>query len=111
MSGNSQEHVDYVMDQLSKTLTVSSGRFFGGVGLSTEGVQFAMVMKSTLYFVVNDSTRSQYAAKGSECFSYATKKGRVSVNKYYQVPDDVLENQDELAAWAKQAIRIAHAMK
>lgn len=111
MSGNSPEYIDYVIDQLSAIHNLKSGRFFGGTGLSAGGVQFAMVMKSALYFVVNDSTRPKYISKGSECFSYATKNGRTNVKKYYQVPEDIIENQAELAAWAHEAIQIARKTK
>ena len=40
-----------------------------------------------------------------EPFSYSVKKGQVQVKKYYSVPAEVLENHDELVAWAKEAIQ------
>ena len=33
---------------------------------------------------------------GADCFSYTSKKGRVDVKKYYEVPAEFLEDQDRL---------------
>lgn len=95
------------MDQLAPLRGIATGRFFGGVGLSSAGTQFAMVMESSLYFVVNDATRSRYEKMGSSCFSYSTRKGRVAVRKYYAVPADLIEDQERLVAFAQESIRVA----
>ena len=60
MTVNSSDYVGFVMDQLASLRGISSGRFFGGVGLSADGIQFAMIMGSSLYFVVDDSSREKY---------------------------------------------------
>jgi DNA transformation protein len=70
-----------------------------------------MVMSGTLYFVVDSSTRPNYEAFGSKCFSYSTKKKIVAVKKYYSVPADIIEDQDRLIALAKDAIRVANSAK
>jgi DNA transformation protein len=108
MSGStSSDYVDHIVDQLAQIGGIASGRFFGGVGLSCRGRQFAMMMGNTLYFAVDDSTRPRYVRQGSRCFSYDTKKGRVEVKKYYEVPADVLEDRDALVALARESISLA----
>lgn len=107
----SEQYVDFVMEQLAPLRGVESSRFFGGIGLSVEGVQFAMVMGSTLYFVVDDTTRPKYERMKSSCFSYETKKRRVDVKKYYEVPAELIEDQDGLVSLAKESIRIAGSPK
>jgi len=107
----SSHYVEYVLEQLAALRSVTSKPFFGGMGLCADGVQFAMVMGSTLYFVVNDVTRSKYEKMGSTCFSYSTKKRQVEVRKYYTVPADVIEDQDELVALARESIKVADAAK
>jgi TfoX/Sxy family transcriptional regulator of competence genes len=42
-----------------------------------------------------------------ESFSYTTKKRRVFVRKYYAVPEDIIEEQDELVKWGTLAIDAA----
>jgi DNA transformation protein and related proteins len=111
MSAGGSDYVDFVKDQLASLQGVSIGRFFGGIGLSCEGTQFAMIMGSSLYFVVDDSTRPKYERMGSDCFSYSTKKGRVDVRKYYAVPVEVIEEEERLVALARESIRIAAVSK
>lgn len=82
-------------------------RFFGGVGLASGAVQFAMIMGNRLYFVVDERSRAKYEAVGMEPFSYATRKRRVRVRRYFEVPAGVLEEREQLAAWAREAIAAA----
>ncbi len=109
-TGNS-DYVEYVLDQLASLRSITSGRFFGGVGLASAGTQFAMVMEGSLYFVVNDVTRPRYEKLGSHCFSYSTKKKQVAVKKYYTVPAELIEDPEQLVALAKESILAAQSAK
>lgn len=111
MTKPSPEYTDFVLEQLAPLGAVQSGRFFGGVGLTSEGTQFAMLMGHSLYLVVNETTRPQYEEMGGTCFWYKTRKGRVNVRKYYEVPAEILDDQDRLIALAQDSIRIAHQEK
>lgn len=42
-----------------------------------------------------------------EPFSYATKKGRVAVKKYFSAPEDLFEDQEKFILWANEAIQAA----
>lgn len=97
--------VEHIRDLLTPIGALTDGKFFGGHAFKYRQVQFAMVMGSTLYFRVNDETRQRYEAEGSKPFSYSTKNGVVQVRKYFSAPDELLENQERLIEWAKQAIR------
>ncbi len=111
MTANSKTFQDFVLEQLQGVPELQSGRFFGGTGLTSEGVQFAMLMGNSLYFVVDDSTRPEYERRGMGCFWYTTKKGRVDVKKYYEVPGEMLEAPEQLLDWAHTAIGIARRLK
>ena len=103
----STEYTTYVLDQLAPIGPLTTSRFFGGVGLSRDTVQFAMIMGNSLYFVVDDTTREKYIAAGMACFSYLTKKGRVQVRRYFELPEEVLTDPAELRRWAKEATQVA----
>jgi len=111
MTTSSDDYAEFVKDQLAALRDIESGRFFGGVGLSCSGTQFAIVMGSSLYFVVNDTTRPRYEEMGSSCFSYSTSKKRVEVRKYYSVPADIIEDQEQLVALAQESILAAKLAK
>lgn len=111
MTGSTQEYVDYVVELLSPIDNVTSGRFFGGVGLKCDGVQFAMLMGNSIFFVVDNTTRPKYEDHGMGCFWYKAKNKKVNVKKYYEVPAELLEDQDALIEWARQSIEIARKLK
>jgi len=105
------EYTEYVLEQLAPIGSITTGRFFGGVGLSRGGVQFAMIMGNSLYFVVDDTTREKYSTAGMTCFSYLTKKGRIQVRKYFELPEEVLTDPAQLRQWANETMRVAGKKK
>jgi DNA transformation protein and related proteins len=88
--------------------SASSG-FFAGVALVADGVQFGFVMKGTLYLRVDDASRPDFEALGARPFSYTGASKIVTATSYYEAPDDVLEDADELRGWAARAHRAALA--
>ncbi|WP_390342629.1 TfoX/Sxy family protein [Variovorax boronicumulans] len=82
-------------------------RFFGGFGLVQAGVQFAFVMKGTLYLRVDDATRPEFERLGAVPFSYATSASTVKVASYYEAPVDALEDPHALREWATKALASA----
>jgi DNA transformation protein len=111
MAAGTDSYVEFVMEQLAALGAVVSARFFGGTGLSCDGVLFAMIMGNALYFAVDDVTRPKYLAMGSSCFSYNTRKRRVDVTRFYAVPAETLEDQDQLVTLARESVRVAGAAK
>lgn len=103
----STEYTEYVLELLAPIAPVQTGPFFGGIGISKGAVQFAMIMGNTLYFAVNDDTRKKYEEAGMRPFSYMTKKGRVQVRRYFELPEDILTDPEQLRAWAKESLRVA----
>jgi DNA transformation protein and related proteins len=99
----SAEFVSHLREQLAGIGPLGDGLFFGGHAFKLHGHQFAMVMGNTLYFRVSAATRDDYVSRGSPCFSYTTRKGRVQVRQYHAVPDEVLEDPELLRAWARKA--------
>jgi DNA transformation protein len=104
----SAEYTEYVLELLEPIGPVRMGRFFGGVGISYDSVQFAMIMGNSLYFAVDEDSRKKYEQAGMHPFSYMTKKGRVQVRKYFELPEDVLTDPEQLRQWAKESIHVAN---
>ena len=103
----STEFTTYILDRLQALGPIETRRFFGGVGLLADATQFAMIMGNTLYFVVNDATRAKYEQAGMSCFSYSTKTRQVQVRRYFALPEEVLDDQDALRTWAREAMQAA----
>lgn len=103
----SDEYTDYVLEQLEASGRVTAKRLFGGVGLSRGAVHFALIMNGTLYFAVDDETRPRYEAAGMGPFAYDTRKRRVQVRRYYELPEDVLLDRDALRVWMDESLAAA----
>ncbi len=96
----------FVLEQLADLSAVRSRPMFGGVGLYSDDIFFALVAADTLYFKVDDTNRGQYLAEGMAAFQPYAEKPSMS---YFQVPLRVLEDADELTAWARASVRIGAA--
>lgn len=107
----STQFIDYVLELLESVAPVRTGRFFGGVGISRGDVQFAMIMGGSLYLVVDDNTRPKYENAGMTPFSYTTKKGRIQVRRYFELPEEILTDPDELRMWVRESIAVAGKVK
>lgn len=95
----------FVLEQLAGVESVRARAMFGGVGLYAGDVFFGIIAADVLYLKVDDSNRKQYEAEGMAAFKpYA---GQPTTMSYYQVPVRVLEDGDELTAWARASVRVA----
>ena len=102
MSG-SRDVAEDVADQLAELGEVSVHGYFGGWALRCRGVQFAMVMDS-VYFRVDDSTRPAYLDAGATPFTYVAAGREVVVQRYYSLPDGVIDDRARLQTLALEAI-------
>ena len=107
----SAEYTEYVLELLEPLGRVRTTRFFGGIGLCVGNAQFAMIMGNSLYFVVDDSTRPKYEKAGMVPFAYLTKKGRVLVRRYFELPEEILTDAQALKLWAAESIKLAARAK
>jgi TfoX/Sxy family transcriptional regulator of competence genes len=98
-------------DRLQALRPIVVTRFFGGAGLLKDGVQFAFVIKGVLYLRVDDKRRRDFEALGAAPFAYAGRSKTVKVARYYEVPDEIADDPDELGRWASEAHRAALAAR
>ena len=101
------EFVQHIHDLLSIFAEVECDRFFGGFGFQLGGIQFALVMRNTLYFVVDSDLRDFFVSLGSEPFTYKFKAVTKELQRYYSVPDEILEDHQKLAAAQNQSVALA----
>lgn len=99
------EFVSYIEEQLAPLGFLSVGRFFGGRAISCHGQQFAWIIDSTLYLRVSDATRAEFEAHDAQPFKYMTRKGEVTVRKFYTAPEFLLDDPEQLLNWCGRAIR------
>ena len=100
----------FVLEQLARTTTVVRGRaMFGGVGIYSGELFFALIADDTLYFKVDDTNRPDFEARGMHPFRPMGAEGEVM--QYYAVPEDLLEDPDSLRLWVERALAAARRKK
>ncbi|MBI1372333.1 MAG: competence protein TfoX [Phycisphaera sp.] len=74
---------------------------FGGHGLYSDGVFFAIIHADTLYLKTDDASRAAFVERDCEPFRPTDK---ITLRTYYETPSDVLEHVETLTAWARRAV-------
>jgi DNA transformation protein and related proteins len=96
----------FVLDQLGRVVRNVRGReMFGGVGIYSGDLFFALIDDDTLYFKVDDNTRPDFERRKLEPFRPYGPDGEVM--QYYCVPPELLDDVDLLGGWAQKAVEVA----
>ena len=82
---------------------------FGGVGIYSGDLFFALIDDDTVYFKVDDTNRPDFEARGMVPFRPAGPDGEVM--QYYAVPEDLLEDPEALRPWIDRALQVARRKK
>jgi DNA transformation protein len=106
----SESFRSFVVDQLSRVApAIRAKSMFGGVGLYTGDVFFALISGDTLYLKVDDTNRGDFEARGLGPFRPYGESGETM--QYYALDEAVLEDLDELRVWVNKAIDVARSKK
>jgi DNA transformation protein len=100
----SPDFLEFLKDQLRGLGHITTRRMFSGAGLYCDGVIFALMLRDTLYFKVDDANRRAYEAEGLEPFSYEAQGQKRTVGAYWQVPERLFDEPDEMLEWARGAV-------
>ena len=100
-----------IAERLRDMGPIAVTRFFSGAGLQKDGVHFGFVIGGSFYLRVDEASRGDFEALGAEPFSYAGRSQTVQVASYYEVPDEIADEPDDLLRWARRAYEAARAVK
>ena len=98
---------DFLIDMFADFGPVTIRRMFSGFGVSADGINFALALRSGLYFRADDQTIPQFEAEGSKPFSYQTRNKTITVNSYWELPARLFDDAEDLSAWARAALAAA----
>ncbi|MBI2727468.1 MAG: TfoX/Sxy family protein [Polaromonas sp.] len=104
----------YCCDLLSGVGPCSFRRMFGGYGISTDGLTFALVADlgggEKLWLKADAETSPRFEAEGCERFRYATTRGGMSSThslNYYSAPEETMESPALMLPWARLSLESA----
>ncbi len=98
---------DFLIDLFVDFGPVIIKRMFSGYGISADGTNFALALRSGLYFRADEQTIPQFEAEGSAPFQYQTRARTVTVGSYWQLPARLFDDSEQLAEWARAALAAA----
>ncbi len=97
-----ESFMEFILDQLSGLGNVNARPMFGGYGLYRDADFFGIIYGGRLYFKTDSSTQPSYQERGMKPFRPNMKQ---TLKNYYEVPDEIIDESDELLIWALDAIR------
>lgn len=106
MSG---EYRDFVMELLGPLGPVSPRGMFGGTGIFYDTLMFGLVIDDRLYLKVDERNRPDYEDEGMEPFTYVSRNGRRAVMSYWEVPERLFDEPEEMRLWGEKAVAAAIA--
>lgn len=99
--------VEYIKDVLEQFAPVLFKRMFGGYGIYKNGLIFAIILDDELYFKSDEVAESFYSQHDSQQFTYPIKSGKIVKMPYWKVPNDVMDDEDEMKIWFEYAYNAA----
>jgi DNA transformation protein and related proteins len=98
---------DFLREQLAPLGGVTMRRMFGKTGVFCNGLMFGMVTNDTLYFRVDDETRTAFEEAASVPPLNYEKQGRMIDLSFWRAPERLFDEPDELVGWARAALAAA----
>lgn len=107
----SAEYKAFVVEQLEPLGQVRIRNMFGGAGVYFDDLMFGLIAGETLFFKVDDRNRPDFEAEGMGPFLYEPPSGKAIAMSYYELPERLYDDPDELVDWARKALNAALASK
>ena len=103
----SDSFAEFMREQLAPLGRITMRRMFGKTGVFCDRLMFGMVTDDTLYFRVDDHNRAAFKEAASFPPLSYEKKGRTIDLSFWRTPERLLDEPDELVAWARAALAAA----
>ena len=114
MSSTAKAYADYCCELMAGVGPCTARRMFGGAGISTGGLTFALVIDlgagDTLWLKADADTRAIYEAEGCQRFTYEVSRDGKTVThglNYYSAPADAMDSPQLMLQWARLALDCA----
>jgi len=104
------EFVEYLKEVFEQFGHIRARKMFGGYGIYHDGVMFGLVADDTLYLKADENTAEYFESRGLGQFEY-NKGGKTVKMSYYLAPEEIMDNPEDAALWAKRAYEVAYRAK
>ena len=109
-------NTEHIRELFSSFRSIEVRPMFGGSGISTEGLTFAIAFEGVIYLRANLEMVPELKALGSKPFVYPyAKHPRVRKNPdtapFWRMPEHLYDEPEEAARWAARSLEAARAKK
>ena len=91
---------EHLRDLFAGMPRLSIRRLFGGIGLYSDGMVFALGGADQIWIKADAQTQPLFEEAGSRPFRYQGKNRTVQL-PYWSLPDKALDDPDEALKWAR----------
>ncbi|MEA2863095.1 MAG: transformation protein [Bradyrhizobium sp.] len=98
---------DFLIDLFAGFGPVTMRRMFSGFGISADGTNFALALRGGLYLRADEQSIPRFEAEDSKPFQYQARAKTVTIGSYWQLPERLYDDPEELADWARAALAAA----
>lgn len=103
----SKEFSAYLEEMFQVLPGSSARRMFGGVGVFRHGLMYALSLDDgRICLKADEKTIPDFEAEGCEPWQYE-RNGKVMDMGYWQMPERLADDPDELKTWAEKAFDVA----
>lgn len=105
----SKEFQEAMMAKLGAARSVRGKRMFGGVGVYSDDIFFAVLDDDRVFFKTDDGNRAEYEAAGMGPWAIESPTG--GTMPYHEVPSAVIDDPETLGQWIDAAVEVAKRKK
>lgn len=98
---------DFLIELFAGFGPVAIRRMFSGFGISADGINFSLVLRGAIYLRADEQTVPRFEAEGSKPFQYEMQGKLRMIASYWQLPERLYDDPDEVTEWAKAAYAAA----
>jgi DNA transformation protein len=102
----SESYQAFVLESLARVAPgIRARRMFGGVGIYSDDLFFALIDDDALYLKTNAESQREFEALGMKPFRPNADHGEVM--GYHQLPESILEDAEALQRWVDTSLAVA----
>jgi DNA transformation protein len=100
---------DHIRELFAGFGPVSVRRMFSGAGVFADRLMIAIIVEGVVYLKAAPDGTAAFERERCGPFTYGTRHGERVLTSYWQLPDRLYDDPDELAQWARAALAVAQA--
>ena len=101
---------EWLVDLFQPFGAVRLKRMFSGYGVYAGDFCIALAINPGLCMRVDAETRALFEAVGAMPFTYAKQGKTITVQKWWRLPDEMVDDPDEIARWARLSLEVARRL-